>query len=498
MTHLPGTRRRLVRGAIAHEVRFGCMPLWRRSRPRETEQLRHLLAASRLACSGPRRHTVSLTRRAPGNTLSCTHRESSGPSRDRPHCAAGRRPRRAGKRAAGSPWRGQSRPLCQGPTSARQLNAIQPEPQSGVHPLEARLTAVVARLRKCAHDMFGRPLGSCAELRVHSVLVLEHNLGQRLGAVVNGGAATTGHMSSLMCGTSTALVALLPDSQWSTVIRAAPSGTRWRRVPDGAACVAALEQRWCTCAVVDPNLVNDVPFDRVVIAAANVAARLVFVGELTQRAVAACLLASVLRPTPSLFTDVADQSWLRFVLHNGGTSDVPALVLHRATPVIAALPMRLQLATAGLFNGGNIAPSAQLFSCSAGISRKTLQRWYANVGLAPPAGVLTVARLARTWRLLQSRRLSIARVSGLVGFGSARTLSRRCHGLAHCGPANLRNYSDLEFAERLACALLPHESQNGATLTCPAVGGRGQSNDAHMLISAIRQDACFASLNLED
>lgn len=251
------------------------------------------------------------------------------------------------------------------------------------------------------------------------------------------------------------IVSLLSDMRWNCVVYASPAGARHERVPDGAGLVAALHEHACGYAVVDPVLAADVPFDTLVLAAATVAVPLLLLGDLTRQAIEACLTAQAVCPTNAQFSDFIDQGWLWFVLHDYASPDVPALVLHHASAAIASLPACIQLPTAALFTGSRIAPSMQAFSLAAGVSRKTIQRWNAYVGLAHPACVLTIARLARVWRLLRSRRLSVPRAASLVGFGSTRTHSRACWRLACCPPASVRDCSDEEFANLLARALLP-------------------------------------------
>jgi len=258
------------------------------------------------------------------------------------------------------------------------------------------------------------------------------------------------------------VVSLLSDTRWSFVVRASPIGARQERVSAGIELIAALHQNaWCY-VVVDPALVTDIPFDAVVLATTIAAATLVLIGDSTRQAIDAYMLAQAARPTDALF-GIVNRDWLRFVL-NRDRSDVPALVLHRANIAIASLPTRVQYFTAALFAGGDIPPSAQAFSYAIAISRRTLQRWNAHVGLAHPARVLAIARLARIWRPLRLSRISLLRAANLVGFESERTLSRSCWRLAGCAPASIRGYSEQEFASRLVRSLLPG-GERGAQAT---------------------------------
>lgn len=251
------------------------------------------------------------------------------------------------------------------------------------------------------------------------------------------------------------VVSLLLGTQWNYVVRGSPIGTQQVHVPDGAGLITVLHERECGCAVVDPALVTDVSFDTLVREAAVMAVPLVLVGGLTTQAVEACLVAEMVGPVNVLFSDIINQDWLRFVLADSVGTDVPARVLHHAQIAIRSLPIHIQRSTVALFTGGNIAASVKAFGAAAGVSRKTVQRWNARAGLAHPARLLTIARLARTWRLLRSRRISLLRAAALVGFESERTLSRSCLRIARCTAASIRDYSSEEFASRLALALLP-------------------------------------------
>jgi AraC-like DNA-binding protein len=261
---------------------------------------------------------------------------------------------------------------------------------------------------------------------------------------------------------SMVVVSLLSDMRWSYVVRASPVGARHERVSSGAELLAALYRNACGHVVVDPALVTDIPFDAVVLAATAAAATLVLIGDLTRQAIDAYVLAQAMRPTDAQF-GLVNKDWLRFVLDRN-RSDVPAVVFHHANNAIASLPTPMQYLTVSLFAGGDIAPSAEAFSYAVLVSRRTLQRWNAHVGLAHPARVLAIARLARIWRPLRLRRISLVRAANLVGFESERTLSRSCRRLADCAPASIRAYSDEEFAKRLVCALLL-KSERGAQPT---------------------------------
>lgn len=248
------------------------------------------------------------------------------------------------------------------------------------------------------------------------------------------------------------VVSLLSDTRWSYVVRASPIGTRQKRVSSGAELIAALYQNACRHIVVDPAFVTDAPFDALVLAAATVAARLVLVGDLSSQAIDAYILAQEARPIDALLGAV-NLNRLRFVLGRDGP-DVPSLILHDSNSVIARLPTPIQRSTVALFAGGDIARSTQAFSYTMGISRRTLQRRNIGVGLAHPARVLAIARLARIWRLLRLRKISLLRAADLVGFKSEHTLSRSCWRLAGCAPVRIRDYSDREFASRLVHSLL--------------------------------------------
>jgi len=250
------------------------------------------------------------------------------------------------------------------------------------------------------------------------------------------------------------IVSLLADGRCSDVARALPAGATHERVRGGASLIDALRRPECGHALVDPSLVTGVSLDSIVLAAATAAVPLVLIGDLSTRAIEACLFAQGVRPTNASFSDAVDCGWLRFVLDARADADVPALLLRHAGGAIARLPEPIRLPTAALFTGGSIAESAQALGRAAGLSGKTVQRWYARVGLACPPYVFAIARLARAWRLLHVRQLSIRRTASLTGFGSARTLSRACRLFAGCAPSRVRELPNGELARRLGTALL--------------------------------------------
>lgn len=182
------------------------------------------------------------------------------------------------------------------------------------------------------------------------------------------------------------IVSLLSDMRWNLLRQASPTGARQMRVPDAVAMVDALALHPRSYAVVDPSLMGETDFLAVATAAAEMAVPLVLLGELTVRTTKAYLRAEAVRPTDAQFGSInsISRDWLRFILDGSAEADVPAMILHRVNVAVRRLPVRIQEYTAGLFAGAAIVPSTQAFSEAMGMSRKSIQRWHARVGLAPP------------------------------------------------------------------------------------------------------------------
>jgi hypothetical protein len=114
---------------------------------------------------------------------------------------------------------------------------------------------------------------------------------------------------------------------------------------------------------------------------------------------------------------------LRARLETLRTPAPPARVLTGLAGHLSALPDELKVAAVPLFCGRQVPRWTDELSHRAGISRRTIDRWILNAGLAGAKPLLDVARLARTWTPIVEQETAPHRVAIAEGFERTRMLN---------------------------------------------------------------------------
>lgn len=250
------------------------------------------------------------------------------------------------------------------------------------------------------------------------------------------------------------IVSLLSDTSWKALMSASPRSAVHHRVNSVDVLLAEADMpSQYLAAIIDPELVTESLANSVVAHFTQIGIPIILLGVLNAQTVNTCLMVEIVRPINALLSKIDVVRSLRLLLQSPDELEVSTLLLHRFARAITGLPPSLRNATVALFTGHPIPSSTSTFSEWTGVDRRTSQRWYKRIQLAGMAHLLTIARLARAWRLMQSDRLSHSRIAMLTGFGSTRTLSRGCRRLAGCGPTEVRTYTAVEFANRLVRGL---------------------------------------------
>lgn len=256
------------------------------------------------------------------------------------------------------------------------------------------------------------------------------------------------------------ILTLLSDLHRELVNTAAPRGATVEHARVGPQLLEMIRRVPSAHLILDPQCLVDLTLIRVIEAASNSAA-LFLLGRLNARTCQAYILASRSRPTKALFTDMGETDRLRNLLREADAMDIPAQIVAQVGSRFLRIPLQIRIQTVGLFAGASIPRSAFQLGRIVGLHHRTIERWYARSDLAGIARVLCVARLARAWSHMHARHLSLVRIAKLVGFGSARTLSRQCFLLteSHASHAHACDASD--FASRLVRALTRHQTYLG-------------------------------------
>ena len=134
---------------------------------------------------------------------------------------------------------------------------------------------------------------------------------------------------------------------------------------------------------------------------------------------------------------------------------VPAMLFNLAAPRLGGLPDSLQASCVGLFSGGPLPRLVDDVARTAGLGRRTVDRWMRRAGIRGAAMLLDTVRLARVWEPLVELRLSPADVALRCGYGKSRLLTAHARRIVGMTPSGFGGkYTRDRFAERLANVLL--------------------------------------------
>lgn len=127
--------------------------------------------------------------------------------------------------------------------------------------------------------------------------------------------------------------------------------------------------------------------------------------------------------------------------------DALAATLHRSlaaasaesllasTRSFAPVPSEIARALALLFRRPDKVRSVDDLASAASTTRRTLDRWLARAGLAPARTLLGCARVSAAFHLITRGKVRAANAAALLGYPSARALSREVHRLTGWAPS---------------------------------------------------------------
>jgi AraC-like DNA-binding protein len=147
-------------------------------------------------------------------------------------------------------------------------------------------------------------------------------------------------------------------------------------------------------------------------------------------------IAAVCQTTlPEVILRETDDDWARLaVLFRRDSESVAALILSQIAPRIAVLRAAAGTRIAGLFAELPIPDRVATLARTVGQSEAWLRAELDNAGFASPHELLDGARLTRAWESLGKRGAHLDEIADAQGFGTGRTLERRCKDLVGMPP----------------------------------------------------------------
>jgi hypothetical protein len=171
---------------------------------------------------------------------------------------------------------------------------------------------------------------------------------------------------------------------------------------------------------------------------------------------------------------------LRQITSDTRESAFPLRLLARARQRLLLLPSSLRTALVGVASSRCQAQtSVSALAQRTGGSPRSVARWLAVAGLAPPRTTLTAIRLSHLWPELCACRLSMPALASRCCYASDRALRAHCDRILRSPPSALRRHrSEEEVLDGLAKALLrpwaEKATDGSATESKEEVGRRSQ------------------------
>lgn len=133
----------------------------------------------------------------------------------------------------------------------------------------------------------------------------------------------------------------------------------------------------------------------------------------------------------------------------GVVADVEAAL----ADALRTLPPRLAQLARKVLHDPSWVGDVSAFAESTGLTPRSVDRWLARAGLAPPKRLLAAARVLHMYAALAHGERSLARAAQHAGFTSARSVTRQLRCLLGVRPSALRAMRPAELSARLTSRL---------------------------------------------
>ena len=243
------------------------------------------------------------------------------------------------------------------------------------------------------------------------------------------------------------VLAFLGSSAHAHLVRALPAPHRITHTTDWPTLLSAVRDAGCDVAVVDP-CVSDQHRSaerlRELADAAQAPADTPVVGYFAVSAAsirAAHTFAQLGPPDVSNvvirgFDDGPDA--LSATLHRVISSSAASRLVRSAGNPFATLPPTVARAVVTLFHHPERMRSVSDLAAEARTTRRSLDRWLAQAGLASARTLLACARANAAFHLMTAGHVRAARAADMLGYASPRALAREMRALTGCAPSVIR------------------------------------------------------------
>lgn len=129
---------------------------------------------------------------------------------------------------------------------------------------------------------------------------------------------------------------------------------------------------------------------------------------------------------------------LRRVVEEAGGASVALRFVRQLHTQLGILPRSLHDAVRKAFVHPASLPDVDALSAAAGLTRRSVDRWFRRAGIAPASCVLDIAHTLGAYRAMRGTKLGTAAAARRLGYQSARALVRRTSAATGATPAALR------------------------------------------------------------
>jgi AraC-like DNA-binding protein len=249
--------------------------------------------------------------------------------------------------------------------------------------------------------------------------------------------------------------AYLPNASWEMLAGALPVQASAERLVSAQALAAQFERGDYNALAFDPAEVREDLFERMLVGLEQRPGAAVILFPASGMVALRITRMACVCPVEVCFVGEGNLQVLRVILRSLGEPSVPARLFHFLAGSVAGLPRDLRTTTTGLFCNSGTPCSVAGFCALTGAASTTLNRQLKAGGLNAVKRLIDVAQASRTWRHLESGRLSLGEVARRVGYSATRTMDSHFDRLVGLAPVrSTKELSAFDFARRLSLAAL--------------------------------------------
>ena len=243
------------------------------------------------------------------------------------------------------------------------------------------------------------------------------------------------------------VLSFLGSSAHAQLVRALPPPHRITRTNDWPTLLLALQEARCDVAVIDPCLgAPHASAERLreLVDATNGSATTPIVGYFAVSAAAIRAAHTFARLGPADVSNIVVRGFddavdaLSATLHRVVSSTAASRLVRSVGNPFAALPPAAARAVVTLFHHPERMRSVSDLAAEAGTTRRSLDRWLAQAGLASARTLLACARANAAFHLMTASHVRAARAADMLGYASPRALAREMQALTGCAPSAIR------------------------------------------------------------